>query len=333
MTTPHCGRASPVGRVHETTAPRCPSGRRAGDPKCRRVLRHGCLQRAAAISYFAVLSLFPLAILAVAVFGLVFHDHGVRDRIIDFLLDNLPLRRGEGRAQLRDVLTTVTGEAEGFGAVGAVGLLFAASGVMGAVRQALNAAWDVRDPRPPVQAKLVDIALVVGFGLLIAASFGLTLGVRLVNELGSRISGVGAIGRVVAVVLLDVGQLAPALLTFLTVIVLFSLVPAAEARPRSVWPGALVVAVGFELAKTGFALYLTTAGGYGAVYASLATVVAFMVFVYLAANILLLGGEMASEWPALRSAAREQDARRGAGPSAAARVGRALRGLFVRPGA
>lgn len=291
----------------------------------------GCPQRAAAISYYAVLSLFPLAILAVAAFGLLFDDHGVRQRIIGFLVDNLPLREGEGRTRLAQILESATSEAGGFGAVGAAGLLFAASGVMGAVRQALNAAWDVRDPRPPVQGKLVDLALVFGFGVLLAASFVLTLAVRLANTLGGELAGLGWLGHVAAVTLSHVGQLAPALLTFLVVMVLFSLVPASEARPRNVWPGALFVAVCFELAKTGFALYLQRAGGYGTVYASLAAVVAFMVFVFVAANVLLLGGEMASEWRRVQAAASSTPARDGtARQSAAQRVRGAVRSLFFR---
>ena len=49
--------------------------------------------------------------------------------------------------------------------------------------------------------------------------------------------------------------------------------------------------------KNGFAIYLRQFGNYDAVYGSLGTVVAFLFFVYISANIMLLGAEMAAEWP------------------------------------
>ncbi|MBW3653482.1 MAG: YihY/virulence factor BrkB family protein, partial [Actinobacteria bacterium] len=114
----------------------------------------GCPQRAAAISYYSLLSLFPLAIVLVAVFGLVADDAAARQQVIEFVLDNVPLREDRGRADLEELLNSVTAASGGFGIFGVAGLLFAASAVMGAVRHALNAAWEVADPRPPLQGKL-----------------------------------------------------------------------------------------------------------------------------------------------------------------------------------
>ena len=66
---------------------------------------------------------------------------------------------------------------------------------------------------------------------------------------------------------------------------------------RHVWPGALVAAVGFEFVKNAFAIYLATFGNYDAVYGSLGAVTAFLFFVFLSANIMLFGAELAAEWP------------------------------------
>ena len=78
---------------------------------------------------------------------------------------------------------------------------------------------------------------------------------------------------------------------------------ASAERPklRDIWPGVLVAAIGYELAKTGFALYLDNFANYGAVYASLAFVVAFLVFTYIVAFVALLGAEVAAEWPKVRA--------------------------------
>ena len=283
----------------------------------------GCLQRAAAISYYTLLSLFPLAIVLVAAFGLVFDDEAARRRIIEVMLDNLPLREDGGRGDLEQLLRSVTAASGGFGVVGAGSLLLAASAVMGSVRQALNAAWGVDATRPPLRAKLVDMLLVLATGVVIATSLAMTLAVQFVASVGARIGGPDVLAQV-AVEL--GGRLVPAVLAFIVCWGVFAVVPARPSGLRDTWPGVLVVVLGFELAKGGFSLYLQTAANYGAVYASLGGVVAFLVFIFVAANTFLLGAEVASEWPAVRDGPPPQSD----GRPLRARLRRGLRGLVVR---
>jgi membrane protein len=285
-----------------------------------------CPQRAAAISYYALLSLFPLAILLAATFGLVVDDEAARMRVIAFVLDNVPLREEAGARQLEELLRSVTAQGGGFGIAGAAGLVFTATTVMGAVRQALNAAWDVENPRPPLQGKLIDLLLVLTAGLVIVTSLTVTLSVRLVASLGNALGEPGAFAREA---ILLAGQLVPALLTFGVFALLFSLVPASSDGLREVWPGALVATLGIEAAKAGFTVYLENVADYGAIYASLGSVVAFLVFVFVASNVFLFGAEVASEWPKVR------DGKVTVGASddlpAGERVRRALRRLVIRP--
>lgn len=284
-----------------------------------------CLQRAAAISYYALLSLFPLAILLAATFGLVVDDDAARMRVIEFVLDNVPLREDAGAKQLEELLRSVTSEGRGFGIAGAAGLVFTASAVMGAVRQALSAAWDVEDPRPPLQGKLIDLLLVLAAGLVIVTSLAITVAVRLVASLGNTFGELGAFAR--EAILLG-GQLVPALLTFGVFALVFGLVPASSTGLRDAWPGALAATLGIEAAKAGFTLYLENIADYGAVYASLGSVVAFLVFVFVTSNIFLFGAEVASEWPKVRDGVTSSQP---ANLTFGERVRRALRRLVVRP--
>lgn len=222
---------------------------------------------------------------------------------------------------------SVTDQARGFGVTGLFGLLFAASGVMGAIRKALNNVWDVEDPRPIVQAKAIDLLLVVGVGTVIAASFAITLAARLTASLSSRLEDLlGPAGSLAPRLLLELGPLLPALIAFGAFTLVFSVVPACDTRFRDVWPGAAVAAIGFELAKTAFAFYLTNFANYGAVYASLAAIVAFLVFGFLTANIALFGAQVAVAWPHVRDGEPEdaQDAPLGERATAA------LKRLVVR---
>lgn len=284
-----------------------------------------CAQRAAAISYYSLLSLFPLAIMFAAIFGLVVDDQAARMRVIEFVLDNVPLREDAGAAQLEELLRSVTSEGRGFGIAGAAGLLFTSSAVMGAVRQALNMAWDVEDPRPPLQGKLVDLLLVLAAGLVIVASLAMTLAVRLAATLGAPFGEPGAFAR--EAVLLA-GQLVPALLTFGVFLLLFGLVPASSNGLRDVWPGALTATLGVEAAKVGFAIYLENVADYGAIYASLGSVVAFLVFVFVTSNVFLFGAEVASEWPKVRDGVIDPGG--SVDEPLGTRMRRALRRLVVR---
>ncbi len=289
----------------------------------------GCLQRAAAVSYYALLSLFPLAIVTVAAFGLVVDDQIARARVIGFVLDQLPLREGRGRTELQQTLRQVTTQAGGFGVAGLLGMVVTSSAVMGSIRQALNAAWDAVDTRPFLQAKVVDVVFVVGFGALTAASMSLDLVGQLATSLVKDLDASPSVAAAVVAALLHLGRLVPVLLMIVVFTALYRFAPSRGTRLRDIWPGVLVATAGFELARSGFGFYLTTIADYGAVYASLATVVAFLVFVFVAAVVLLLGAEAASEWPGVRRGDADADAGADAGPLGR-RVWGLLKGLVVR---
>jgi membrane protein len=278
-----------------------------------RFFAHGCTRLAAAISYYALFAVFPLAILAVAVFGLVVADDAARTRVIGTILDIVPLRPGSGSQDLNRVLHAVTTGAGVSGGIGVLALLITASGMMGAVRFALNQVWEVEDDHPPLRAKALEVLLVLAAGAVIFASLGLTVLVR----------SVSAIGGGVAVL---AGELAPAVLAFLVFAALLRGLPARRPRMSEVWPGALIGAVGYAVAKLGFGIYLARITDLGAVYASLATVVAFLLFVWLSACLFLFGAEVSAAIPAVRAEPAEP------GEPAHRRLAGWLRGLVLRPG-
>jgi uncharacterized BrkB/YihY/UPF0761 family membrane protein len=175
-------------------------------------------QLAAAISYYVLFSLFPLAILTVAVLGLVVRDSGLRDEFIGSIVDRLPLTES-GQRDVQDLVTSVAGGQSGLGLLGVLGLLWTASGVMGTVRVALSVAWDTA-PRPLLRGKLFDLAMVLCAGLLGLLSLGLTIAACV----ATGIPGSGP--------LLEV--LAPIGLTALVFMLLYRFVPATRpGSPRS----------------------------------------------------------------------------------------------------
>jgi membrane protein len=69
----------------------------------------------------------------------------------------------------------------------------------------------------------------------------------------------------------------------------------------------IFAALGYELLKRGFGIYLDQFANYSAVYGSLGAVIAFMFFVWLASLVFLIGAEMAAVWPKVRAGAFDAD--------------------------
>jgi len=113
--------------------------------------------------------------------------------------------------------------------------------------------------------------------------------------------------------------------------VLLRYVPARHQRWRDIWPGVLVATLGYKLVQVGFSFYLDNFGRYSAVYGSLGAIVAFMVFVYVAAMAFLLGAEYARLWPQARAGEFDPDPDEDEGEPLRRRVLGFLKGLAIRP--
>jgi membrane protein len=286
--------------------------------------RNHCPQLAASMSYYALLSIFPAAILMVAIFGIVIGDDEARTEVVDFLFENLPVSEGQGRQDLEKVVDGVTSNTGALGVVGLLGLLYSASALMGAIRNSLAIIGETERQRPPLRAKALDLLLVLGLGILIALSFAATLVRGFAVDLSMDL---GFTGRVAERAMDAFGFLIPFTLSLIAFAVILIVVPYPRPRLRDVWPGVVLAAVGFELAQRGFALYLENFGNYSAVYGSLGAVITFLVFIYIAAMVFLLGAEMATLWPRVR--AGEFDDSDGDGEPFGEQVRGFLRGLVL----
>ena len=257
-----------------------------------------CPQLAAGISYYVLFSIFPLALLFLAISGLVLVNESLREDLVNSLFDALPLSEGEGREDLESAISGLSTGISVAGLFSIGGLMWSASGMMGALRRALNQAWDTDYKRTFLHGKLLDFVMVLSLGILMSLSVGATIFLQVARRVSDDLSdALGPLGSGATLSLEVVAVFVPLLLSFVTFMVLFKFVPSVKTRFRSIWPGALLAAVLFEGVKNGFAIYLQHFGDYDAVYGSLGTVVAFLFFVYVSANIMLLGAEVASEWP------------------------------------
>ena len=243
---------------------------------------------AAQIAFFAVLSFVPLAMLLVGSFGLFFEDEEIRRRVVVAIFENVPLSQEADRGRLQRTVDDALDNTGRLGPVSVLLLIVAASGVMGALRHAINQAWDIESRPSILRRKALDLALVLGTAVLLVFSLSLSATRRAADWLGT------------AGWALDlVGDLLPFLFTVLVVLFLYRALPSPRPRTREIWPGAVVAAALISLVRGALEVYFEHLADFGALYGSLGALMALLIFVYAVSLVLVFGAEYASEWSRL----------------------------------
>ena len=260
----------------------------------RKFYDDGCTQAAAAISYYVLFSLFPLLMFTAGVLGLFLTDADLREELVNAVLDFIPLDENEARGDLSRAVDSATGITSGtVGFLGLVAMLWTASSIFGVTRDALNRVFVLGPSRHVIHQKLWDLAMVLAFAPFFVASVAATGALRFARDVTRDLPIFGA-SDLTDLFWLIMAALLPALLSFIAFFGIYWLVPARRPDPRNLWPGALVAALIFEGSNLLFVLYLSNFTSYNPIFGTLGTIAAFVFWVYLSANVMLFGAEIAA---------------------------------------
>ena len=226
--------------------------------------------------------------LLVGGFGLFFDDEELRRRVVTTVFDNVPLSADADRARLERTVDDALDNTGRLGPVSVVLLIVAASGVMGALRHAINQAWDIHTRPPLLRRKALDLALVLGAATVLVFSVSLSATREAADWLGDA-------GWALDVV----GDLLPFAFTTAVVLFLYRVLPSPRPKTREIWPGAVVAAALISLVRGVLELYFEHLADLGALYGSLGALMALLIFVYAVSLVLVFGAEYASEWSRL----------------------------------
>jgi membrane protein len=252
-----------------------------------------CPQQAAGIAYRVLFSFAPLAIVLVSIFGLVLQDESLREDVVNTIVDALPVS-ASGRKDVEDALTGIATPASAAGLVSLIVFAWAATGMMTALRQGLEGAMGVRESRPLVRGKLVDLMLIVGAAVLVLVTVGITLLGNLVQRAAGSAGDLIGIGAVtLSGVLL---RAASFVLSVVVVLLLYRFVPARGLRVRDGLAGAIVTALLLLLISLASGLIYDRTTRLSVVYGSLTAALVFLYSMYLYSSALLLGAEVAAAW-------------------------------------
>ena len=240
---------------------------------------------AAAITYFSVLSVFPLFMVAFAVFGLVVnHDKTIIDKITKGINDSVP----EGLQSLvSGIVNGALDSGSGIGIFGLLIALYSGIGWMSNLRDALTAQWgQEKQPQPIVKQTLKDLVALIGLGVALIVSFALTAVGGGVGQF--LLEQVGLADQKWAIYLLRAGTIVLGLLAntlvFLWVI---ARLPREQVALRSAVKGSIVAAVGFVVLQQVGSIYLASVTKSPSA-ALFGPVIGLLVFANLVSRFLLL---------------------------------------------
>lgn len=246
------------------------------------------LRLAAALAYYALLSLAPLVVLAIALAGFFVDEESVRGglaRELGSVVGN------EGAQAVQAIIHSAKAPAAGILStiVGIIVLLFGASGVFGELQSALDTIWEVA-PKPGrgikglIKDRLFSFAMVMGVAFLLLVSLILSAALSAVGHfLSHLLPGGEAVWQIINFAISVAVVAALFAVTFKTV-------PDAKVRWREAWVGGFFTAVLFSIGKFLIALYLGKSSMSSA-YGAAGSLVLLVVWVYYSASILLLGAE------------------------------------------
>ncbi len=243
------------------------------------------LTHAAAIAYYALLSLFPFLLLVMVLLGAVTADEADRRLVLEFVLRYLPARLDFVNTQL-DAFRNMR---LGVGLAGAVSLIWASVGVFSAITGAVDQAWGAAHRRNALGHRLASFVMLASVGGVMVLALVVVSAVQMAQSswLGSLLGNLAIVRGVEAFVLRTLSTVMATVGAGLV----FYFVPNASVRLRDVWCGAIAAGALWRVAFELFSQVLRLNTGLAYVPGSVAAVVAFLLWMYLSAVILLFGVE------------------------------------------
>jgi len=249
--------------------------------------------RAAQLSYYFLLALFPLLLFLVSLLG-YFAQAGsdLRNGLLNYLAAVMP---GAAVTLVHTTLEEISNSAGGgklsFGLLAA---LWAASNGMGAISDTLNSAYNVKETRSWWKVRLISVLLTVSLSILIVTALVIIL---YGGTIGEAVAGRFGFGHVFTT-LWKILQWPIALLFVLaTFTLIYNFAPNIRRSQRRFFTlGALVGVALWLLVSFGFRIYLHYFNSYSVTYGSLGALIILMLWFYFTGVAILIGGEINCEW-------------------------------------
>jgi membrane protein len=253
--------------------------------------RDSCSLMAAAISFYAILSVIPLFLLFISVSGFVIHSSGrAFEAVTELLLKVFPASTSE----VFDILSGLIQRKTVFGLIGLAGLTWAASRIFSAVENSMNIVWKVEKGRAYWHSKFVSLLLVPVSVLIMLSSLAFTAFYTVAKDLripliGLKVSEAAFASKLFAVLL-------PLVLGVILFFLIYKIIPSRKVTAKAALLGAVYASGLWEVAKLLFDIYIRNYANFQEIYGSFGTLVVMFFWFYYSSFILIIGAEIGSNY-------------------------------------
>ena len=246
---------------------------------------------AAALTYYGVLAIFPMLIVIVSVLGLL--GHSVTQSLINNLGSVAP---GAARTIFTNAIKNIQSHQGAAGIAFIIGLvlaLWSASSYIAAFMRASNVIWDVPEGRPIYKTLPIRLGVTLITVVLLTVT---AAAVVLTGSLASKVGGVIGVGST-AVTIWDIAKWPVMLVTVAFILAILYYAGPNVRQPGFAWvsPGSLLAVGLWVLASALFAFYVSEFSSYNKTYGALASVIVFLVWLWITNVVILFGAELNAE--------------------------------------
>ena len=236
------------------------------------------------LAFFFLLSLFPLMIFIMTLLPFLNLD---QDEIFLLIRDYAP---GSVSMLIEDALSDILDNRNGgLLSIGILATVWSASKGMNALTKALNRSYFTEESRPFIVARGMSVVFTVMLIAVITVAlilpvFGQQIGMLVFSYLGLE--------KGFLILWSSLRWAIPPILIFFVFSLVYWLVPDLKIRFKSVLPGSLFATIGWILTSLAFSYYVSNFANYSSTYGSIGGIIVLMLWLYISAIILMLGGQL-----------------------------------------
>ncbi len=243
-----------------------------------------CFETAGALSYTTLVSLVPLTVAVLTMFAAFPMFENARETLLNFVFSNFVPAAGE---KVQETLLAFATNARKLTGISILVMLFSALSMMVSIEDRLNRIWRVHQPRGWGSRLLLYWAALTLGPILVMGGIVLTSYVTAIPMLQAASGQLMSMGQRLLSTL-------PFVVTFVTLWMMYVLIPNSRVSRRNAAIGALLGALLFEIARWGFARFVQHAQTYQDIYGALAVIPIFLLWIYLSWVIVILGASIAA---------------------------------------
>jgi membrane protein len=215
------------------------------------------------------------------------------DQVYEVIDRLLPPHAHGGASSIDQTIIDIVKTRGQVGIYSAIGFIWFSTRLFGSLRSVLASVFDIESERGIIAGKIFDIKITVVGTLLFVANLLVSTYVMLATKSGAAaLVSLGLRKDVMGGVEYWIGRLLAFAFVLLMFFALYKYLPIRHIRAKTAWVAATFTSVAFELARTIFSLYTSTFNPASLYTGTLAAIIVVVVWVYYAALIFILGGEV-----------------------------------------